>query len=151
MTHAEQAAKMAVLLQARAIMAEEVIAWVDSVIVAESRPAASLIELSTTPKSATQDIISQLRAFSSEIDDPRALRLAAADLKGAIERGILDVERAAVFTASFLGGSLPTLPNDLMPLYTAHDEFYLAIAEGYGTKEAVAADFLDTLGKVHSA
>ena len=68
MTHAEQAAKMAVLLQARAITAEEVITWVDSVIVEEPRPDPAFIELSTTPKTALQDIISQLRVVSAEVD-----------------------------------------------------------------------------------
>lgn len=93
MTHAEQAARNAVLLQAGAIPVEEVIAWVDSIIVEESHPGADLLELSTTPKSAIHDIISQLRGLSPEIDAIRALRLAAEDLKSAIERGVLEVLR----------------------------------------------------------
>jgi hypothetical protein len=149
MTHAEQAAKNAVLLQAGAATVEEVIAWADSVIAEEPNPSAAFLELSTTPKSAIHDIISQLRRLSSEITATRAIRLAAKDLKLAIERGVIDVERAAVFTESFLSGSLVALPSDLSMLYSAHEEFYLAAAEGYGTQEQVAADFLDTLGKAN--
>jgi hypothetical protein len=151
MTREEQAARYAVLLQAGATTADAVIAWADSAIVADPNPTTALVDLSTTPKCAIHDIISQLRGMSPEVDDVRALRLAAEDLKSAIERGVLDVERTAIFTESFLSGSLRTLPPDLGILYSAHDEFYLAVAEGYGTKEEVAADFLDALGKAKTA
>jgi hypothetical protein len=142
---AHDAARWIILLETRLASLSEVVAWADGRIVAAGKPHPLLIEISTSRENDFHDVIGHLRNLSQAIDELEALRYALPTIRLSIERGTLRAERAAGITYRYLNRRYSELPGDLQALFSADDEFSLAIEESYGDRNEIEHRFLAAL------
>ncbi len=145
MNLSQDAARWEVLFQARVACVADVITWADEQIAAMDKPHRTLIEISTARVNAFYDVPAYLRELGQSVDRFDALRFALPALRRAIETGRIRPESAAGFAYRYLASTSLGLPEDLRPLYSADDEFDLAIEEAYGDRSEVERRFLSAM------
>lgn len=148
MTESQDAARWMVLLEAGLASVPDVIRWADEKIIADDKPHSALIEISTSQEDAFHAVFGLLKQLRPGVDRFDALRYAAPTIRTAIEEGRIRADRLATFTYTYLCGDFFQIPSDMRFLYSADEEFYLAIVERLGSSESVEREFLAALRSV---
>lgn len=145
MTQSQEAARWMVLMEAGLACVDEIVRWADEKIVATDKPHPALIEISTSDDKAFRHVFDHLKELRPDVDRFEALRFAAPTLRAAIENETKHADGIATFTFNYLSGEHFQIPPDMRFLYSAYDEFYLAVVEGRGSRESVEQEFIIAL------
>jgi hypothetical protein len=151
MTESQEAACWMVLMEAGLAHVPEIVRWADEKIIASEKPHPALIEISTSQEDAFHPVFDQLKQLRRDVDRFDALRYAAPSIRAAIEEGRIRADSVATFTYTYLCGDFFQIPDDMCFLYSADDDFYLAVVEGRGSRELVEQEFVAALKSVERA
>lgn len=143
----QEAQQTQLLFEYGVITADVVLKWADSMIIQLQIPPDTLIELSTTSPSKTENIITCLHRVSSGADFWSAFRGALPQIRDYVSTHRECAESIANHFFLTACSDVSNVPKDLNFIYGFDDAFFLANHGTFGDFETIYREFIGELDK----